>query len=128
MTRSEKYLYHQIHPTKLLTDFGTSFASTWLVWERQWALAAFVALVPSIAISIVLMGYTELEGYKDTPLGRYVRSYMTPRIVGARLCGQLLMWGGAAGRIPWLVPFGLFVIVLAWLNGLMSPVKRTHIG
>ncbi|XYH99404.1 hypothetical protein ACMHYB_06425 [Sorangium sp. So ce1128] len=29
MTRGEKFLYHQIHPLKLATDFASSAASSW---------------------------------------------------------------------------------------------------
>ena len=125
MTRSEKYLYHQIHPLKLLTDFGSSFASTWLLWEAQWSLAAIVAFVPSIIISAILIGVVDLERYRHTPLGHYITSHMTPAVTSVRGLGQLLMWAGALLHIPWLLPFGFIVIVFAWLNGLVRPLPST---
>lgn len=121
MTSSEKVLYQQIHPAKLLTDFGTSFASAWLLWEARWAYAALVALLPSIAVTVALVRFADLERYRRTSLGGYVARHMPARAVGGRIAGQLLVWGGAAAHVPWLLPFGYFVIVLAWLNGLWAP-------
>ncbi len=122
MTRSEKYLYHQIHPVKLLVDYATSFASTWLLWEQRWLFAATVAFGPSIIASALLIGFVDLERYKQTPLGHYVARHMTRGVEAMRLLGQLLMWVGAALHVPWLIPFGFIVIVFAWLNGALSRI------
>lgn len=121
MTRAEKYLYHQIHPLKLLTDVGTSFASTWLLWEQRWALAGVIALAPSIAASALLISRADLDRYRRSPLGRYVANHMTRKVEAVRLLGQLLMWLGAASHVPWVIPFGFVVVVFAWLNGLVHP-------
>jgi hypothetical protein len=127
MTRSELLLYHQIHPFKLLVDFGTSFASTWLLWEARWALAAVVAFVPSIVATSLVIGLADLERYKNTPLGHYLPKYMTPKMTALRSLGQLVMWAGAAVHIPWLLPLGFVVIVFAWLNGLLSPTSSDRL-
>lgn len=50
MTRTQKLLYQQIHPLKLLTDFTTSFASSWLLWTRHWLEAGIVGLSPSVLV------------------------------------------------------------------------------
>jgi hypothetical protein len=125
MTRSERLLYHQIHPLKLLTDFGTSFASTWLVWEQRWALAALIAFVPSIIASLLLVGWAELEPYRRTPLGRYLRRHMTPAVQAVRLLGQAVMWSGAAVHIPWLIrTFGPNADSVTALAVLLSSQRR----
>ena len=121
MTLKEAMLYHQIHPAKLLTDFGTSFASSWLLWDGRWAYALSVDFLPSLLLSAVLVRFAELESYRRTSLGSYIASYMTPKIVAARSAGQLIVWAGAAIHVAWLLPFGYFVILLAWLNGLWAP-------
>lgn len=123
MTRTEKLLYHQIHPLKLLTDFTTSFASCWLLWQAEWALAAAVALAPSIMITAWLVWRADLERFKHTPLGRYLAAYMTRKVEALRLLGQAVMWIGAGAHVPWLMPLGLMIIVYAWLIGMWAPLR-----
>jgi len=35
METREKVLYHQIHPAKLLTDWGTLPIALYLLWQRR---------------------------------------------------------------------------------------------
>jgi hypothetical protein len=118
MTRADKLLYHQLHPLKLLTDFATSFLSTWLAWEGRFAAAAGWAFLPSIAVTVALVLLVDLEPYKRSVLGHYVGSFMTRRIEALRLLGQVVMWLGAALHVPWSIPLGFLVIVYGWLRGL----------
>lgn len=118
MTSQERMLYQQVHPAKLLTDFGSSFASTWLLWQGQYVPAVIVGFLPSIAITVWLVRYCNLQNLRASWFGNYLTEHMPGRIVGARIAGQLLVWAGAIAHVPWLVPFGYFVILLAWLNGL----------
>src|SRR5262245_15364866 len=121
MTSNEKLLYQQIHPAKLLTDFGTSFASTWLLWEARWGYAAIVAFLPSLAVTLWLVRFGDLARYRNSQLGDYVTRYMPQKVVAERIAGQLVVWGAAIVHVIWLIPFGYFVIALAWLNGLWAP-------
>jgi hypothetical protein len=121
MTRAERFLYHQIHPVKLLTDVATSFASTWLLWEGRWAAAAVVAFVPSIVVTALVLWLADLERLARTPLGRYVAVVMTGRVTAVRSAGQIVMWVGAAAHVVWLIPLGFLVIVYAWLSGYWRP-------
>jgi hypothetical protein len=77
MTTEEKVLYHQIHPTKLLTDISTALASLYLLWVHSVAAALLVAFVPPIVVSLILIRYVDLTAYRQSALGRYVRRYMT---------------------------------------------------
>lgn len=124
MTRNEKVLFHQIHPTKLLTDFGTSFASTWLLWQGRWALALVVAFLPSMLVSAALMQLADLERLRRTWFGGYVVGHMQRRVVAQRIAGQFVVWLGAVLHVPWLIPFGYFVIMFAWLDGLWSRTEE----
>lgn len=121
MTRAEKILYHQIHPLKLLTDFSTSFASSWLLWEGQWGQAVVVAFVPSVVITALLLWRADLAPYQHTPLGRYIARFMTHRIEVVRMGGQIVMWLGAITHVPWLLPLGFVIVMYGWLNGLWAP-------
>jgi hypothetical protein len=117
-------LFHQIHRAKLLTDFGTSFASSWLLWEKHWVSAALVAFLPSMALSAMLVKFADLERLQHTWFGDYVARQMTSRVVWQRIAGQVLAWAGAVAHVSWLIPFGYFVIVLAWLDGLWTDRSR----
>jgi hypothetical protein len=120
MTRSDRMLFHQIHPAKLLTDFGTSFASTWLLWEQHWALWALVAFVPSIVMTGLLLRFANLDALRRSWLGHYVAQHMSRAVVARRIVGQLVVWAAAAAHVPWLIPFGYFIVVWAWLDGLWA--------
>ena len=121
MTWTEKLLYHQIHPAKLLTDVATSFASSWLLWTAHWVTAAVVAFVPSIVVSALLLWRVDLEPLRRTPFGRYVATFMTRKVEAIRLGGQAVMWIGAGTHIPWLLPLGFMIVVFGWLGGLWIP-------
>ena len=121
MTPREKSLYQQVHPVKLLVDVGSSLASTWLLWEARWISAAVVGFVPSVIVTLWLVAFADLERLRGSRLGAYVAQHMPGRIVALRGVGQLVVWAGAALHVAWLIPFGYFGIVLAWINGLWDP-------
>jgi hypothetical protein len=80
MTFSEKKLYHQIHPLKLLVDFSTGFFTTYLLWQHETVLFLIFFLAPSVIITIILMKFANLEKLKESALGHYVAKYMAPAI------------------------------------------------
>lgn len=51
MTRQERYLYHQIHPLKLATDWGSAFVSLYFFWRHDLLIGPLILFVPS-AIAI----------------------------------------------------------------------------
>lgn len=124
LSRRDKLLYHQIHPLKLFVDFASSFWSTWLLWQQSWSSALLVGLVPSLLITALLVGFSDLRWLCATPLGRYLAQTMTRKIEALRFAGQIAMWCGAAVHVPWLIPLGLFVVLMAWGSGLWS-AKRS---
>lgn len=77
MSRQEKVLYHQIHPVKLLTDWGTGALALYLLWQRRLAAALIVMFVPAIVVSMALLKWANLEPIAASRLGRYLRDYMT---------------------------------------------------
>ncbi|HET8933434.1 MAG TPA: hypothetical protein VFN67_08350 [Polyangiales bacterium] len=123
MTSQQRMLYQQIHPAKLLTDFGTSFASTWLLWQAQYTAAAIIGLLPSIAITLWLTSFADLERLRASWFGNYLTAHMPAPIVASRIAGQVVVWGGAIAHVPWLIPLGYFAIILAWLNGLWDSAQ-----
>ena len=79
MTPQEKTLYHQIHPLKLCTDISAEFVSLYLFWQRKLIAGLVAMLVPPMIASALILKLANLERYKESAFGRYVRVYMTPR-------------------------------------------------
>ena len=121
MTREEKILYHQIHPLKLLTDCIAGFAALFLLWRHRLRAALLVTFVPPILASALIIRYVDLEPYKRSPFGRYVRLYMTREMEGVRFAGYLIMMLGAWHRGPRLISLGLLVILFGWFRGMLFP-------
>ena len=121
MTFREKQLYHQIHPLKLATDISAEFVSLYLFWKRKLLAGMLVFLVPPVVVSMLIMRLVNLEGYKESAFGRYIRSYMTPPVVTVRILGTVVTHVGAWYRKPGLIPLGLVLVLLGWLRGLLLP-------
>ena len=126
MDRHERVLYHQIHPLKLATDAATAAVAAGLLWQHRLALALAVGFVPSILVSVVLVRRANLERYRQSAFGRYLRRFMTRRVEAARLAGLLPLWGGAWVRRPPLIALGALWIIGCWLWGVRSTVVHDH--
>jgi hypothetical protein len=90
MTSQEKILYHQIHPLKLFTDISAEFVSLYLFWRHKLIAGLIVMFVPPIIASLLIIELVNLETYKQSAFGRYIRIYMTPSVVIVRLLGTVL--------------------------------------
>ena len=124
MNQSEKALYHQIHPVKLLVDWTSGLGSVVLMWQRKWKVGLLITLIPSIVASGLIIQTVNLEPYKESAVGRYIKTYMTPLMQGIRLTGQVIMWVGGWYRKPGLIMSGLLVILFGWGNGLVFPKEK----
>ena len=122
MRRADRLLYHQIHPLKLITDFSTAAAATFLLWEHRPFIALIVGFVPSVVVSAVLIRWADLEHYRDSTFGRYVGRFMTRRVEMARLAGLLPLWGGAWVRNTAFIGIGVAWILGCWLWGMRKVV------
>ena len=125
MTPQEKSLYHQIHPLKLLTDISAEVLSLYLFWKRKLSAGLIVLLVPPVIVSTLIIKWVDLEAYKQSAFGRYIRTYMTPLAVTVRLLGTVVTHLGAWYRQPFLIPVGLVIILLAWLRGILLPKRSS---
>ncbi len=125
MTIQERSLYHQIHPLKLLTDWSTGLMALYLLWKHRPAAGLTVALIPSVAVSLAIIRFANLEKYQRSPLGRYVSYYMSGTAEAARLAGYGVMAAGTWYPRVRLIPLGFLVILAAWLYGLVLPARTT---
>jgi hypothetical protein len=114
----ERVLYHQIHPLKLATDWLTAFGAASLFWQHRPGLAVLLVFMPSVVVSIVLVGWVDLERYRNSSFGRYVRRYMGRRVEAARFLGLTPFWGGAWAHRPMVMIAGVLWILGCWVWGL----------
>ena len=126
MTPQEKALYHQIYPLKLATDISAEVVSLSLFWRRKLLAGVLVLLVPPIIASTLIVRWVDLETYKQSAFGRYLRRCMTPSAVMVRLLGTVVTHLGAWYRRPMLIALGLAIILLAWLRGIFWPASRAE--
>jgi hypothetical protein len=120
LTLQEKELYNQIHPAKLAVDIGSTPFSLYLFWQHELLPAILVAFIPAIIASAIIMKYVDLEPYRLSSLGRYVNKYMTRAMEGIRSLGFIVMIAGAWFHIWLLLPAGLLMVLLGWLNGVFA--------
>ena len=126
MNQRDRLLYHQIHPAKLLTDVGTAGVAAALLWLHRPVLALVVGFVPSVIASAVLLRWGDLEPYRNSKFGGYVRRFMTRGMELARLAGLIPLWGGAWVRRPAIMAAGVAWIIGCWLWGVGVSSKRTR--
>ena len=120
MTLEEKKLYHQIHPVKLFTDFGTGFGAVYLLWYHYLVAAVCLAFIPSAIVSMALIAKTDLEKYKNSAFGTYLNKHMSSKSSDwVRFAGFAVMLTGGWVNKLWLVEIGFTVVLFVWLKGLL---------
>jgi len=125
MTPKEKQLYHQIHPLKLLTDISAEIISLYLFRRHKLAAGLIVGLVPPVVVSSIMLKWTNLEKYKQSAAGRYIKSNMTPLAVALRILGTIVSHLGAWYQ-PLVIPLGEGLVVLGWTVGLLRRNKTAE--
>lgn len=126
MTPKEKQLYHQIHPLKLLTDISAEIISLYLFWRHKLAAGLVFGVIPSVIVSAIMIKWTNLEKYKQSDVGHYIKVNMTPFAVTLRILGTIVSHIGAWWYQPWLIPLGWGIVILGWTQGLLRRRKTTE--
>jgi hypothetical protein len=127
VTPRERYLYHQIHPLKLLTDGCAGLIALYPLWRHELTIALVVMLIPPPVGSWLVMRSANLEPYRQSALGRYVARYMTHAMEAVRLAGFVMMAFGAWWRSLFIIALGAGVVLFGWLRGmLMSRMTGIH--
>jgi hypothetical protein len=124
MTIHDRERYHQLHPAKLLVDWGTAIAAGSLLWRRLPLTAFAVGFVPSIVATLVfLSGRLDraLETVRSRPMAHAIAPQLSADVNALRFAGIAVSWGGCWFHHIWLLPAGVFVILggwsLAWWRG-----------
>jgi hypothetical protein len=121
MTLKEKILYHQIHPLKLIADWGTGILALYLFWRNNILPALLLASIPSSIVSVIVIRFADLKKYQQSRIGRYICQFMTRPLEIIRLAGYVLMALGAWYHVLWPIAAGFLAITLAWLRGVLFP-------
>lgn len=125
MTLEEKRIYHQIHPLQLCTDFLTGFGAVYLLWNQYLFLGVCIAFIPSTIVSLYIIAKMDLEKYKNSNFGVYIRKHMASKSADwLRFGGFAVMLMGGWLKILWLVAVGFVVVLLIWTKGLIITSLR----
>lgn len=123
MDSREKALYHQIHPAKLATDIVSAVVSLYLLWIHELVPGLIIGYAPSIVATVLVIRFADLERYKRSALGEYIKTYMTRNMQAARLVGDTLSKIAAWFNTLPIIVISLLIILLAWLRGKIRPTK-----
>ena len=127
LTFAERALYHQIHPAKLFVDIATALIGIDLFWRHELYPGLIIALVPPVLVSAVLVREADLEGYRSSPMGAYLRRFMPPWVQAMRLFGVALAFYASWHHVPAGIYGGLALVALCWANGLLRDgARRAH--
>jgi len=125
VTLEEKKIYSQIHPVKLLTDIATGFGAVYLLWLHYLVAAVCVAFIPSTVVSLYLIAKVDLERYKDSTFGTYLRRNVASKSSDwIRFAGFVVMLTGGWINRLWLAAVGFLIIVFVWGKGLIFTKVR----
>ena len=118
MTFAERALYHQIHPAKLYVDIATALVAIDLFWRHELAPGLIIALLPPVLVSAVLVREADLQRYRSSLMGAYLRQFMPAWVQAMRLFGVGVAFYAAWYHFPAGVISGLALVAICRANGI----------
>jgi hypothetical protein len=119
MTFAERALYHQIHPAKLFADISTALIGIDLFWRHELAAGLIIALLPPVLVSAVLVSEGDLERYRSSAMGSYLRRFMPPWVQALRIFSVAFAFYAAWYHVPAGVIGSLALVAACWANGIV---------
>ena len=126
MTFADRVLYHQIHPAKLFADTATAVVAIDLFWRHALVPGLIIALLPPLLVSAVLLREADLERYRSSPMGAYLRQFMPPWVQAVRLFGVGVAFYAAWYQFPAGVIGGIALVAICWANGIGRHPRLSH--
>ncbi len=112
----------------MLTDVVSAFGAVYLLWEHFLILGVCIAFLPSTVLSMVLIAKVDLEKYKNSAFGVYIRKYMSSKALDwLRFAGLMIMMVGGWNRWLWLVAIGFCIVIYVWMKGLLPQRSVPHV-
>jgi len=124
MTFRERVLYHQIHPAKVFADISSALIAIDLLWRHEVVPGLIIALLPPVLVSAVLIREADLELYRASPMGAYLRRFMPPWVQAVRLFGVALAFYASWHHVPAGIYGGLALVAVCWANGVLREGAR----
>jgi hypothetical protein len=124
LTFRERVLYHQIHPAKLFADSATAVVAIDLFWHHALAPGLIIGFLPPLLVSAVLLHEADLERYRSSPMGAYLRRFMPPWVQAVRLFGIAVAFYAAWYQVPAGVIGGIALVALCWGAGAVGDGTR----
>ncbi len=93
----------------------------YLFWKHKLFAGLLVIFLLPIIASLLIMRWVDLDPYKHSAFGNYIRTYMTPSVVAVRVLGTVITHSGAWYRQLLLMPVGVGIVVIGWLRGILWP-------
>jgi hypothetical protein len=104
----------------MLTDVTSAFTAVYLLWEHNLVAGVCIAFIPSTLLSMVLIAKVDLEKYKNSAFGVYIRKHMSSKALDwLRFGGLMVMMLGGWNRWIWLAAIGLCIVLFVWMRGLL---------
>jgi hypothetical protein len=124
LTFRERALYHQIHPAKLFADISTALMAIDLFWRHELFPGLIVGILPPVLVSAVLLREADLERYRASPMGAYLRRFMSPAVQALRLFGIGVAFYAAWYHVPAGIYGGLALVAICWASGIARALAR----
>ena len=119
LTFAERALYHQIHPVKVFTDVASAIIAIDLIWRHLLVPGLVIALLPPVLVSATLIREVDLDRYRRSAMGAYLRRYMPPWVQALRLFGAAFAFYAAWYHVPAGVLGALAIVAACWVNGIL---------
>jgi hypothetical protein len=128
MSFAERALYHQIHPAKLFADIATALIGIDLFWRHALVPGLIIAVLPPVLVSAVLLREANLERYRSSPMGAYLRRFMPQWVQAVRLFGVAVAFYASWHHLPAGIYGGIALVAVCWANGLFRDLARRAHG
>ena len=111
---------------RLAVDAVSCVWALQLLWHHNLLLGCAVAVLPPVGAT-VLLGASDLDSLRRSPLGRYARRYLTAAAQACRWGAYAAAAAGAWTERPWLLAGALVVLLAVLLRGVAWP-RRMRAG
>jgi hypothetical protein len=119
LSLAESLLYHQIHPIKVFSDVATAVIALDLFWRNLLGPGLVIGCAVPFLVSAALIGEVDLERYRRSAMGAYLRRFMPAWIQALRFFGVALAFYAAWHHVPAGIVGGLGLVAVCWAHGIV---------